>query len=468
MSASSSPAPHPDKGANAAPLPKIAPNAVEFRLGNGMDVVVIPDHRAPVVTHMVWYKVGAADEQPGQSGLAHFFEHLMFKGTRNHPEGRFSEAVSDIGGEENAFTTLDYTAYFQRVAKENLGEMMAFEADRMRHLTLADEQVATERDVVIEERRLRIDNDPGAQMSEQLARILYMNHPYGKPVIGWMHEIEALNRTAALDFYNRYYTPANAVLVVAGDVTAEEVRRLADLTYGQIAGRTDLERAPRPAEPPSAGARAITVRDEKVREPQVQRVYIVPSKRTSEKHEAEALTILAEILGGNTTSRFYDNLVRGNGPATYAGAYYQSSGIDNTRFIVYGVPKAGVTLQALTDAMQAEIARLATGGISDDELRRARNAVLAQAIYAQDSQQAMARIIGTALVTGSTLAEIQNWPSQIDAVSADDVRDVARRYLREDQTATGYLEPLAEPADSGAPQNGPHGESLSEPQSEAA
>src|SRR5687768_15675310 len=258
----------------AADIPRMAPNAVEFTLDNGMHVVVIPDHRAPVVTHMVWYRVGAADEQAGQSGIAHFLEHLMFKGTAENPGDTFRQRVSAIGGDENAFTSADYTAYFQRVAKENLGEMMRFEADRMTNLALTDAVVAPERDVVLNERRDRVEKNPDALMSEALMRILYMNHPYGRPIIGWNHEIRALDRQTALGFYKRYYTPNNAILVIAGDVQPDEVRRLAEETYGKIPPRPEAVRVARPAEPPPVGPRTITVRHENVREPQLQRAYI--------------------------------------------------------------------------------------------------------------------------------------------------------------------------------------------------
>jgi zinc protease len=421
--------------------PRMAPKAVELTLENGMQVVVIPDHRAPVATHMVWYKVGAADETAGQSGIAHFLEHLMFKGTEEHPGDQFRNRVSAIGGDENAFTSSDYTAYFQRVAKENLGEMMEFESDRMTHLALTDAMVTTERDVVLNERRDRVEKNPDAQLSEGLMRILYMNHPYGRPIIGWNHEIKALNRQAALDFYKRYYTPSNAILVVAGDVEPDEVKRLAEATYGRIPAKPDLARAPRPGEPPSVGPRSITVRDEKVREPQLQRAYIVPSVVTAAPGEAEALSVLSEILGGGSTSRFYDELVRGEGPATYAGAGYQARGVDQTRFIVYGLPKPGIELKALEERMQQVIEALQENGVTAEELERAKRSSVAQAIYSLDNQVALANIVGQSLAIGSTLAEVQGWPARIQAVTAEEVQAVARKYLQPEASATGYLEP---------------------------
>jgi zinc protease len=434
----------PAAAATTEDVPLIAPNAVHFTLDNGLEVVAIPDRRAPVVTHMQWYKVGSADEAPGESGIAHFLEHLMFKGTRDHPEGEFSRIIASIGGQENAFTSYDYTGYYQRVAREHLGEMMRLEADRMVNLVLTEEQVATERDVVVEERKSRVENDPGSLLHEAMNATLYRNHPYGRPVIGWMHEIHELDRETALAFYNRYYAPNNAILVVAGDVSPEEVRELAEATYGQIPNKPERVQAARPAEPPQVGPRTVTVRDEKVREPVVQRAYLVPSNRTGDPGEAEALNVLADILGRGPTSRFYDRLVRNDGPATQAGAYYQSNGLDDTRFVIYGVPKEGVDLRQLEAEMDRVMAELIRDGVTEEELQRAKGSVIAQAIYSQDSQQTLARIVGTSLVVGHTLEEVQTWPQRIQEVTAEDVQAVARRYLDEHRSVTGYLEPLTE------------------------
>src|SRR3982751_6396714 len=235
------------------------PNLSSFTLDNGLDVVVIPDRRVPVATHMVWYKNGSADDPLGQSGIAHFLEHLMFKGTERHPAGEFSKVVSSLGGQENAFTSFDYTAYFQRVAREHLKTMMEFEADRMTNLLLEESVIGPERDVVLEERRMRVETDPAAQLSEAMAASLFVHHPYGTPIIGWMHEIEGLNRDHALDYYRRFYTPENAILVVAGDVTGDEVRRLAEATYGTIAPRGQRPIRFRPREPEPRAARRLAV-----------------------------------------------------------------------------------------------------------------------------------------------------------------------------------------------------------------
>src|SRR5215212_4684188 len=230
------------------------PEVSSFNLDNGLEVVVVPDRRVPVVTHMVWYRNGSADDPLGQSGIAHFLEHLMFKGTERYPAGEFSQVVSALGGQESAFTSFDYTAYFQRVAKEHLKPMMEFEADRMTGLVLEEAVVAPERDVVLEERRMRVETDPAAQLSEAMAAALFVHHPYGIPIIGWMHEIEALNREHALGYYRRFYTPENAILVVAGDIAADDVRRLADATYGRVApqGARPTRFHPRDPEPRAA------------------------------------------------------------------------------------------------------------------------------------------------------------------------------------------------------------------------
>ena len=312
---------------------RLAENQISnFLLDNGMEVVVIPDRRAPIVTHMVWYKVGSADEPPGKSGIAHFFEHLMFKGTAKHKAGEFGAKIAEIGGSENAFTTDDYTAYYQTVTPEALETMMEFEADRMRNLILTDAVIGPERDVVLEERRSRIENSPEALLSEEIDATLYQNHPYRIPVIGWMHEMEKLNRTDAVAFYDRYYAPNNAILIVAGDVDAKEVRALAEKTYGKVARGPDLPPRIRPSEPEQNTARTVTLTDPRVSVPSFSRSWLVPSYHTAEPGEAEALDLLSEILGGGVRSRIYQALVVKSGIASSAGAYFDGSKLDASAF----------------------------------------------------------------------------------------------------------------------------------------
>src|SRR3954470_14237178 len=277
-----------------------------FTLANGMQVVVIPDHRTPVVTQMIWYKVGSADETPGKSGLAHFLEHLMYKGTAAHPAGEFSQTVLRIGGNENAFTSTDYTGYFQRVPREQLAKMMEFEADRMTGLVLKDENVLPERDVVLEEFNMRVANNPEARLSEQIMAALYLNHPYGRPVIGWRQEIEKLDREDALAFYRRFYAPNNATLLIAGDIDIGDIRPLAERTFGQIAPQPPIPpRRMRPQEPVPAAPRTVTLADPRVEQTGFRRYYLVPSATTAAKGESPALDVLAQLMGSGSNSYLY-------------------------------------------------------------------------------------------------------------------------------------------------------------------
>ncbi|MEM9632813.1 MAG: pitrilysin family protein [Pseudomonadota bacterium] len=407
----------------------IAPNLESFMLENGLQVVVIPDRRAPVVTHMIWYKVGAADEPEGQSGVAHFLEHLMFKGTSTYPDGAFSKMVAERGGQENAFTSADYTAYFQRVAKEHLPLMMKLEADRMENLVLTDEVVAPERDVVLEERRMRVDSEPGSRLREALNAITFVNHPYGSPVIGWQNEIEALNKDSAIAFYDRFYTPNNAVVVIAGDVDVETVRKLAADTYGKIARRAEPGERIRPSEPPLAGERRIAVSDPRVRQETVSKTWIVPSQSTGTGRTPEALDVLAYILGEGPTSRLHKSLVLDREAAIGAGAYYQGSALDDGRFGLYAAPRPGYTLEDMERLITIELTKLLDAGVSEEEVERAQNSMIASAIYAQDSQSGLARLFGGALTTGQTIENVQSWPAQVKAVTPEDVLEVARSYL---------------------------------------
>ncbi|MGB3415241.1 MAG: pitrilysin family protein [Mesorhizobium sp.] len=425
-------------------LPQDAPRSAEvadFRLDNGMEVVVIPDRRAPIVTHMVWYKAGSADEPPGKSGIAHFFEHLMFKGTTNHKAGEFDAAIAAIGGSNNAFTSYDYTAFHETVTPEALGEMMGYEADRMRNLILSDEVVATERDVILEERRSRIDNSPDALLDEEVNATLYQNQPYRIPVIGWKQEIEQLNRTDAKAFYDHYYTPNNAVLVVAGDVDPQTVKQLAEQTYGKLARGPDLPPRIRPVEPEQKAARTVTLRDPRVSVPSFSTQWVVPSYHSQKNGEAEALDLLSEILGGGSRSRLYQQLVVKKGIAASAGASFQGTMLDDTSFVVYGVPRGDAKLADVEAAVNAEVARIATDGVTADELEKAKNRLVRSMIFARDRQAAMANIYGATLATGGTVADVEQWPERIRRVSAGQVKAVAVRYLGMDHATTGYLLP---------------------------
>ena len=417
----------------------VAADVSHFTLSNGLEVVVVPDHRAPVVIHMIWYKVGAADETPGKSGLAHFLEHLMFKGTEKNPGDAFSRDVAANGGQENAFTSSDYTAFFQRVPRDRLKEMMALEADRITGLILTDAVVPPELSVVLEEQNMRVANNPSARLSEQMDAALYLNHPYGRPVIGWRQEIEKLGRDDALAFYRRFYTPNNAVVVVAGDVTADEVKADAEATYGKVADRAETNPRQRPQEPLQEASRTVTLADLRVEQPSVSRDYLVPSETTAKTGESEALDVLAHVLGSGENCRLYRSLVLDKGIALSAGAYYSGTALDYGKLGVYGSPKPGVSLRDVETGIDAVLADVIDHGVTADELERAKTRLIADAVYAEDNQATLARWYGSALATGQTVDEVRGWPDRIRAVTADDVQQAARTWLDRRRSVTGYL-----------------------------
>ncbi len=411
-----------------------------FTLPNGLQVVVIQDHRTPVVTQMTWYKVGSADETPGKSGLAHFLEHLMFKGTQKHPVGEFSQTVLKIGGNENAFTSNDYTGYFQRVPRDKLGLMMEFEADRMTGLILKDENVLPERDVVLEEYNMRVANNPEARLNEQIMAALYLNHPYGRPVIGWHQEIEKLDREDALAFYRRFYAPNNAILVIAGDTDVKEVRPLVEQTFGKVAPQPAIpERRIRPQEPDQVAPRTVTLADPHVEQPVMKRYYLAPSATTAASGESTALDVLAQLIGGGSNSYLYRALVVDKPLAVAASAAYQGTALDPSQFSVSVAPKPGVQFSQVEDAVDAVIAEIAQNPIRAEDLERVKTQLVAEAIYAQDNQATMARWYGGALTTGLSIEDIRSWPDRIRAVTVDQVRDAARKWLDKKHSVTGYL-----------------------------
>jgi zinc protease len=429
-------------GAFSAALAKEqdASRVSDFTLANGLEVVVIPDHRAPVVTHMIWYKAGSADEAAGKSGIAHFFEHLMFKGTKNHPAGEFSQQVAEIGGQENAFTSYDYTAFYQQVAPSALETMMRYEADRMRNLTLTDAVIGPERDVILEERRMRIDNNPGAVLDEEVNATLYQNSPYRYPVIGWKKEIEKLNRADAVAFYDHFYEPNNAVVVVAGDVDAATVRKYAEETYGKVPRGADLPPRNRPQEPEQNTRRTVTLNDPRVTVPSFTEKWVVPSYESAKPGVAESLDLLAEILGGGVRSRLYQDLIVKKGIAASAGAYYQGTSLDPSSFGVYGSPLGDASLADVKKAADAEIARIAKEGVSEEELAKAKKRFVRGMVFARDNQAGMARLYGATLATGGTVKDVEEWPDRIEAVTADQIRE-AVKYLDPSRSVTGYLLP---------------------------
>lgn len=424
------------------------PRVNTFTLENGMQVVVIPDHRVPVVTHMVIYRVGAADDPPGLSGIAHFLEHLMFKSTTRIKSGDFARIISGLGGRDNALTAQDTTAYFQRVAKEHLRTVMTLESDRMVNLRFVEEEVNTERAVVGEERRSSVDANPVSILNEQMLAKLYLNHPYGRPVLGWSHEIAKLSRQDAAEAYKRHYAPNNAVLMVSGDVTLEEVRPLAEATYGRNAPNFAITTRARPREPKPVEPRWVRLVDARAGTPFVLRYYAVPSFLSARVGEAEALTLLGRILGGDDTSLLHRRLVLEEKLASTAGADYLGDALDSGRVALLVVVNAGVPLEKVERALDRAIADLHEKGITQDDLDRAKVVVDAERIFQSDSQMTLARRYGEAVALGRTIADIEGLPRRLETVSIDDIKRVAGLFLVPERSVTGLLMPSSPAAAS--------------------
>lgn len=399
-----------------------------FTLKNGMQVVVITNHRAPVVRHMVWYKVGAADEAPGESGIAHLLEHLMFKGTKNFGPGVFSAQVARNGGQENAFTSYDYTAYHQTIAKDRLEMVMKMEADRMTHLLISEEQVAPERNVVLEERRSRVDNNPSAQLREQVSAAMYLNYPYRRPIIGWEHEIKALDVDRILAFYKRYYAPNNAVLIVEGDVTVEELKPLAQKYYGAIPKGPEITRA-RTTEPPATADRRVVLEHERVTQPSWTRRYLAPSYRYGVTEHAYALQVLSEIIGGGASSRLHKRLVLDDAIALSAGAFYDADDLGPAVFGFYAVPKPDVSMDKIESTVMDEVRKILKDGITAKELEGAIERMRNNAVFARDDFGTAARVFGSTLASGGTVDEVENWLDVIGKVTVEDVAAAAHNVL---------------------------------------
>jgi zinc protease len=424
----------------AAPAQAKMFDAESFTLGNGLEVVVLPNHRAPIATQMVWYKVGAADETRGKTGIAHFLEHLMFRGTKETPPGAFSRIVAENGGRDNAFTTHDYTAFFQNVASDRLPLVMKLEAERMTGLVIDDAVVLPERQVIIEERHMRIDNSPSALLDEQLDAALYLNQRDHDPVIGWESEMRGLTTADARAFYGTWYAPNNAVLVLAGDITVARAHELAEQYYGTIPSR------PVPphivlVEPPKVAATRLTMKSSRVAETSWSRAYLAPSYSDGDYRYAYALQVLAEVLGGGSNSRLYKSLVVDQGLCLAAGAFYDPATRGLAGFGFYATPKRDVPLADFEAKLEAIVKTALADGVTADEVERAKTRMVTQAIYAQDSLSGPARIVGAALADGRSLDDVQNWPDRIGAVTLEDVNEAARLVIHEDQSVTGVLQP---------------------------
>ena len=421
----------------------------EFKLANGLTLVVVPDNRAPVVTHMIYVRAGAADEPPGKSGIAHFLEHLMFKSTEKLASGEFSAIVSRLGGQNNAFTTSDYTGYYERVSKDRLKQIMEMGADRMANLRLSEDEVATERQVIIEERRVRIENVPSSILAEQMSAALYQNHPYRIPIIGWMHEMATLNREDAFAFYRVHYAPNNAIVVVTGDVDPSQVKALAEATYGTLKPNPAIGLRVRPQEPEHRAPRRVELKDPRAGNASLRRYYLAPAMGKSPPGEAEALYLLMKIAGTGGTSRLYQRLVVKDKLAASAGGWYSGFALDSGSIGLYAVAGEGVGLDAVEKAMDAVVHELRENGVTEAEFERAKKQFIAEFVYESDSQQTLARRYGAGLALGLTAAQIDSWPAEIAKVTLADLKRVAQKYLDIRHSVTGTLIPI--PAEAEAP-----------------
>jgi zinc protease len=425
--------------APAASAPAAAPETFQFALPNGMQVLVIPDHRAPVVTQMLFFKVGGVDDPPGISGLAHFFEHMMFRGTKKVPGDLFAQTIAKNGGENNAFTTHDFTAFYEQIAADRLKLAMELEADRMANLDLSDSSVATERDVVLEERRMRVENNPQALMGEQMEAALHLSHPYGRPVVGWADEIRRIDKIAAQDFYQHHYAPNNATLIVAGDVTPDQIRVMAQDIYGKVPART-LQPRWEFSEPPRLTETRMTLVRKDIQVPLFQRIYRVPSYAQARQGQAESFETLAQVMGGDQTAALYRILVEEKKLATDAGASYDGYARDAGEFSVYAVPRPGVALETLEKAVDQVMQTFMRAPAKASDMTRAKTQLVASVTYRRDSQYAMATAYGQALMIGLTANDVEEWPARIRAVNAAGVQAAAQRLIRRNAVSV-YMKP---------------------------
>lgn len=412
-----------------------------FTLPNGLEGVVIEDHRAPVVVNMVWYRVGAADDPPGQSGLAHFLEHLMFKGTRSAPDLDFSRVVAANGGEDNAFTAPDYTGYFQQIAADRLGLVIAMEADRMTGLDPRPEEIAAERDVVLEERRQMVETYPTGPFMEAMQAEQFRTHPYGRPGIGSPEEIAAFTLDAALRFYREHYAPDNALLVVAGDVGPAEVEALAARHFGPLPASRRIPPRMRPQEPAPQAARRLERHDARVEHPLFVRSYLAPVRRPGDQRQAAALVLLANLLGGGITSEISQALQVEQQVVLEGDAWYDDLSIDPSTFTLNLVPRPEVSPAAAEAALDALLARFVAEGPDPEALARLKTRLRATEVYALDDPAERASRIAGALIAGLTLEDVADWPGLLQAVTPGEVRAAAAAVLRPEASVTGWLLP---------------------------
>lgn len=414
-----------------------------FELDNGMKIVVKEDHRAPVVVHQVWYRVGSHHEHSGKTGISHMLEHMMFKGTHKYEPGEFSRRVAQMGGKENAFTSSDYTAYYQVVGKQHLAEVMALESDRMRNIVLTDEEFIKERDVVTEERRWRTEDRPTGKLYEQFKAMAFISSPAHHPVIGWMDDIRAWTAEDARSWYKQWYAPNNATLVVVGDVDPQNVYELAKKYYG--ASKAEVIEAPRPqVEIPQEGERRLTLKGA-TKTPSILMGFhaptLVTAKTDIEKQEVYALEVLSSILDGDDSARLEKNLVRRDHVVAGVGAGYRGTERITTLFLFQATPSEGVSTEKVEAAIWQEIELLQTKLVSQDELARVLAQSEAQYIYHQDSTQAQATVLGSLISVGLPADTLGSWVGNLRKVTPEQIQAVAKKYLQKDRVTVATLLP---------------------------
>jgi zinc protease len=422
----------------------VPPRAVGFRLRNGLEVVVIADRRAPIVSHMVCYKAGAADEPAGGSGVARFLQQLTVKSMDKVAVGEFSKTMSRLGGEHKACATLDTTIYYERIAKEQLKTAMEMEADRMIHLYLTEEEVSSEREVITE---LRALSDPLARLFNYMQVAIFPEHPYGYPAIPLAGDVVNVSRREAMRFYKRYYAPNNAVLVVSGDVTPEEVKHLAEETYGKILANPDLDTRSRSKEPVPSTAQRVTLRDARATTSTFRRYYAVPSYVTAKRGVAEALEVLVKILAGGQTSRLYQKLVIADRLVATIGGGYAGTMLKSGVAVFHAVSRSGAPA-AIEAAVDGVLEDIRTHGVTQVELARAKKALLARYIFDSSNQERLTGRYGWAVAIGRTVDQIESWPAAISGVTAEDIKRAAAEHLDIGRSVTGWLLPESDKASS--------------------
>jgi len=407
-------------------------------LDNGLEIIVIPNTKVPAVTHTLWYKAGSIDEPQGQSGIAHFLEHLMFKGTPNVPKGEFSSRIAKLGGSDNAFTSHDYTGYYQNIPKEHLATVMELESDRMQHIAFTQEDVLRERNVILEERRMRIENNPQGLFTEQLKASLFLHHPYHNPLIGWMHEMETLSLKNASDWFHRYYAPNNAVLIVSGDITMDELLPLAKQYYGPIQSRIIPPRI-HTTEPPARAERIVMMHDPKIVHDELYRYYQAPTQTYGDTQHAYALTVLSYLLAGSQTSTLYQQLVVDQQYAASVSSNYDDIGIGPSIFAFRAIVQGHNSINDIEAVLDDTIEHVKSTPFSQTDIERATNALAAEAIYARENLKGLAFIYGQTILSGLDQSYVENWEHNITSVTAEDIMAAANHVFVPQSSVTGYL-----------------------------